>query len=205
MNAMLGNAKLGLERMESRENPAALDVFGTMDSDVIKITQLRPDLLAVSVNGTSRLHAGVTALTVGAGQGNDRITLDGLVIPAVVRAGKGHDLIAATGTRGLELWGDLGNDTISGTAGSDLILGGEGNDWLYGLSGADVLYGGDGDDYLDGGAGVDTLTTGAGRDIAIKGVTVTSVYISPGRVRYTETWDAVTDYDRFRDTVIERR
>ena len=66
-----------------------------------------------------------------------------------------------------------GNDSITGTAGQDMLYGGAGQDTLTGLAGADLLYGGlgndsllgdDGDDWLFGGAGNDTLNGGAGID-----------------------------------------
>ncbi|MGB3558135.1 MAG: calcium-binding protein, partial [Geitlerinemataceae cyanobacterium] len=40
------------------------------------------------------------------------------------------------------LWGDLGNDTISGLAGDDLAIGSVGEDLLYGNEGNDTLIGG---------------------------------------------------------------
>jgi Ca2+-binding RTX toxin-like protein len=45
------------------------------------------------------------------------------------------------------LWGDLGNDTISGLAGDDLAIGSMGEDHLYGNKGNDTLIGG-GNGYL---------------------------------------------------------
>ena len=63
--------------------------------------------------------------------------------------------------------GTDGNDrgsvgAITGSSGTDLMLGLAGNDQLYGLDGADTLYGGDGNDMLDGGDGADTLVGGDG-------------------------------------------
>lgn len=49
-----------------------------------------------------------------------------------------------------------GNETLTGTAASDLLDGGLGHDMLNGMAGDDTLIGGLGNDYLDGGAGVDT-------------------------------------------------
>nr|BFE97441.1 hypothetical protein GCM10020185_79770 [Pseudomonas brassicacearum subsp. brassicacearum] len=53
---------------------------------------------------------------------------------------------------------------ITGTSGSDSLLGSDAADTLLGLAGNDSLSGGAGDDKLDGGAGMDTLTGGAGAD-----------------------------------------
>ena len=49
------------------------------------------------------------------------------------------------------LYGNDGDDDLTGFAGNDVLLGGDGNDWLDGHIGADQMYGGDGDDiyYVD--------------------------------------------------------
>jgi Ca2+-binding RTX toxin-like protein len=71
--------------------------------------------------------------------------------------------------------GTNGQDTISGTAGDDIIVGFDGDDTLRGLAGADILLGdvgndqlqgGDGDDLLSGHLGANTLNGGAGADTA---------------------------------------
>jgi len=63
-----------------------------------------------------------------------------------------------------------GNDSLTGTSGSNRIEGGEGNDTLVGAGGDDSLYGGNGKDlilvstgvdFADGGDGVDTLNVAA--------------------------------------------
>lgn len=73
----------------------------------------------------------------------------------------------------LEL-GSAGNDTLTGTAGSNRLYGyggddtlnaGEGADILRGGAGSDALDGGDGNDVLIGGSGNDTLTGGTGNDV----------------------------------------
>ena len=62
-----------------------------------------------------------------------------------------------TGTAGPDvLYGFGGNDSIKGGVGSDRLLGGNGNDTLRGDAGADRL---------DGGAGIDTLIGGSDNDI----------------------------------------
>jgi Ca2+-binding RTX toxin-like protein len=66
-----------------------------------------------------------------------------------------------------------GNDTIIGSAdselifgneGQDIIRGGDGNETLYGGKGGDQLFGDAGDDFLSGDRDIDTLTGGQGRD-----------------------------------------
>jgi len=78
------------------------------------------------------------------------------------------------------IFGGGGNDTLTGTAGSDFIGGGEGNDVLTDNYGSNELRGGMGDDTLTvghgsagstlkGGAGDDMLTSGAGSDFLYGG------------------------------------
>jgi len=63
--------------------------------------------------------------------------------------------------------GNGGNDTLSGNGGNDIISGGVGNDLLFGGKGDDNLSGGEGDDTLVGGLGADLLISGGGRDILV--------------------------------------
>jgi serralysin len=65
--------------------------------------------------------------------------------------------------------GNGGNDTLSGNRGNDIISGDTGNDLLFGGKGDDNLNGGDGDDTLIGGLGSDLLIGGAGRDVFVLG------------------------------------
>ena len=62
------------------------------------------------------------------------------------------------------VYGDDGNDTLSGYAGDDVLDGGAGSDTLYGGNGNDLLDGGADNDYLCGDAGNDLLQGGAGND-----------------------------------------
>jgi VCBS repeat-containing protein len=57
-----------------------------------------------------------------------------------------------------------GDDTVHAAAGDDVIDGGNGNDTLYGEAGDDELNGGNGNDSLDGGSGEDLLSGGNGND-----------------------------------------
>jgi Ca2+-binding RTX toxin-like protein len=71
------------------------------------------------------------------------------------------------------LYGQAGDDTITGGPQNDGIYGGSGgdtisgnnqNDDIYGGSGNDIIGGNDGDDVIIGGYGADTLTGGGGND-----------------------------------------
>ena len=67
------------------------------------------------------------------------------------------------------LYGDAGDDHLSGYAGNDTLIGGQGTDRLDGGHGNDTLIGGQGTDRLDGGAGDDTyiFNKGDGEDYII--------------------------------------
>ena len=78
-----------------------------------------------------------------------------------------------------DLFGGLGNDTISGGANIDRLFGEQGDDKLYGFTsdnlegdstdGADSLYGGAGNDELYGGVGKDILSGDSGNDLLYGG------------------------------------
>ena len=58
-----------------------------------------------------------------------------------------------------------GRDTLSGSAGDDLVYGNQGDDLIDGGADDDTLYGGQGNDRLTGGEGDDMLFGGAGADV----------------------------------------
>jgi len=68
-------------------------------------------------------------------------------------------------TRGFDLTGTAGNDTITGTNMTDRILGLAGNDSLTGDAGNDFLDGGTGNDTMVGSTGNDTYVVDAAGDI----------------------------------------
>lgn len=99
----------------------------------------------------------------------------------------GNDRISG-GKQGDRLFGNGGADKLFGGAGSDMLNGGAGKDVLKGGSGADILRGGDSDDRLLGGTGDDTLTGGSGRDKFI---------FTRG-----DGHDRITDFEIGRDTIV---
>ena len=86
---------------------------------------------------------------------------------ATVNVGESYVIFGADFSGKVTLQGFSGNDSLTGSAASDVIVGGQGNDTLVGMGGLDSLKGGQGDDLLavsdmgfrqiDGGAGTDTL------------------------------------------------
>src|SRR5687767_10442953 len=116
-----------------------LTVVGTNASDTITVSLNATDntKLDVSINGTvssfARLNtdgsAAVTGIKVSGGNGDDKITVDGV---------NGGITLAAT------LVGGNGQDSLSGGAGADMLIGGNGKDELKGGDGNDTLLGGNG-------------------------------------------------------------
>jgi VCBS repeat-containing protein len=62
------------------------------------------------------------------------------------------------------IYGDSGDDTLSGTNKTDVISGGSGGDSIDGGGGSDVISGGSGSDSIDGGSGNDLISGGSGSD-----------------------------------------
>ena len=60
--------------------------------------------------------------------------------------------------------GGPGNDTMTGSAATDLMIGGSGNDVLIGAGATDILLGGEGSDFVSGGDAQDVLSGGSGND-----------------------------------------
>ena len=83
-----------------------------------------------------------------------------------LNGGIGYDLLAGSGGRDL-LIGSIGNDTLNGGIGYDALNGGAGEDVLIGLYGNDTLNGGEGNDILRGGAGINRLVGDDGEDVFV--------------------------------------
>ncbi len=84
--------------------------------------------------------------------------------------GGGEDDVITTNSALSAVYGDNGNDTITGVGdNNDLFYGGRNNDVLLGGAGQDTLYGDEEDDQLNGGSGNDILYGGQGNDILTGG------------------------------------
>lgn len=83
-----------------------------------------------------------------------------------------------------DLFGQGGNDDLSGGNANDRLFGGNGMDSLNGGFGDDLLVGGDGSDTLTGGFGIDTVEGGDGNDVILAsgGVTPGGGHLQPGDV-----------------------
>jgi hypothetical protein len=123
----------------------AVEIDGTNNNDTITVTKSgsAQGKVVVKINnvikGTFSFTGGIV---VHALSGNDNISIDSAI------------------TRQTFIFGEAGNDTVSGGGGSDVIVGGDGNDKISGNAGRDLLFGGNGSDSLNGGADDDLLDAG---------------------------------------------
>jgi fibronectin-binding autotransporter adhesin len=145
-----------------------LRVGGTAGNDVIAVNPSRDgQSLVVTLNravvGTYPVGGAnpVTRVVVRGLGGNDRVVVSPKVaIPADLYGDGGNDVL--TGGAGPDrLFGGGGNDALTGGLGNDLLVGGAGTDRLSGGLGANVLIGGAGADKLTGGTGDDLLIGGS--------------------------------------------
>lgn len=121
--------------------------------------------------GNTVILTAVEELDLTLGDAGDRIVLGDLSGTDIadstitIRARGGDDTVdgGQAGKR-LVLFGDDGNDLLTGGGKNDDLFGGAGNDTLVGGAGDDRLDGGDGDDLLDGSAGNDTIDGASGAD-----------------------------------------
>ena len=148
---------------------------------VLTVTSSNPTLVPVakvSFAG-SGLTRTMTVATVSGKTGTAALT---------IRAGSGGGSATVT----VQAAGG-GNNTLTGTAGPDMLLAQQGIDVVRGLGGPDLLCGGQGNDTLDAGEGADAIDGGQGNDVLIGAGGADVLVGGPGNDRLTGGADA----DRF--------
>lgn len=95
--------------------------------------------------GNDRIYGGEGVDQLYGGDGNDLI--DGGGQYDLIYAGNGNDAVIGGGI----VFGEAGNDLLSGSDERDIMFGGDGNDTLNGGNGADFLIGGAGSDTIHSG------------------------------------------------------
>ena len=156
--------------------PLDATLAGGTEGDLIVITGSVADVSAARFDGGAGndvlRFVGTVLIAAGTAQFVDFLRLD-LRNPEAVLLGTAganlFDFAALPVTRdtvpaGLTLFAGAGNDSVTGTAFGNVLLGEEGNDSLLGGAGFDALSGGAGRDVLDGGSGPDSMAGGPGND-----------------------------------------
>lgn len=144
-----------------------LRITGTPGDDMVSVSA---DLLSVDVtespNGDpdtlSFPRSAVRSITFRGGDGDDEFT-NKVSLPSSIFGQGGDDALTGGPTMDL-LQGGEGDDQLRGGAGVDRLVGGAGIDELFGDDGDDRLEGEEGEDLLHGGRGADFLQGGFGVD-----------------------------------------
>lgn len=125
--------------------------------------------------GDDLINGGHGSNDLSGGEGDDVIRFGGSG-QSTVSGGNGDDMIDGSflngensgyyyyGRNGADIDAGIGNDTVLGTNGRDVIAMQDGNDSVLAGGGDDMIFGGEGDDILTGGQGRDTIEGGAGDD-----------------------------------------
>ncbi|MFO1004813.1 MAG: NF038122 family metalloprotease [Planctomycetaceae bacterium] len=150
-------------------------INGTSGNDTISVEKTNLGFTVRLNNKVSPNLDATSRILVYGGDGHDKITLPtSISLSAIVDGGLGNDSI--WGGNGADvLRGGDGNDVIYARGGSDIVYGGKGNDTIIGDAKSHLLFGEEGNDkitghgVLVGGAGTDTLVATGSRNVLIGG------------------------------------
>jgi Ca2+-binding RTX toxin-like protein len=109
---------------------------------------LRVNNGTIAITGGTPTVANTSLIQIFGGAENDQLSLD---------ESNGALPVA-------HIFGEAGDDTLTGGSGADILNGGPGDDTLFGMGGADSLLGGEDDDTIIGGDGDDIAQLGPGND-----------------------------------------
>lgn len=184
-------ARLRIEQLDARVMPAVTAIFTPTGGGLLTVLGDGLDnTITVSRDAAGRLLVNGGAVTILGGTstvantsliqlfgqaGNDTLQLDeasGALPRANIFGGVGNDTITG-GSGADQLFGQAGNDTLLGKGGTDLLFGGANNDILTGGDGDDQVFGqagndrmvwnpGDDTDLNEGGLGIDTVEVNGG-------------------------------------------
>lgn len=151
-----------LESLDTRIVPAVTARFSAAGVLTV-IGDFRNNQITISSNAAGRLRVNNGAVRI---VGRPPLVARANLIQVLGQGG--NDVIAldesARTLPRANLFGGVGNDTLTGGSGTDQLLGQGGNDTLFGRGGVDALLGGDGNDVLTGGTGNDQVFGEAGND-----------------------------------------
>jgi Ca2+-binding RTX toxin-like protein/subtilisin-like proprotein convertase family protein len=171
----------GNDTITSDNGGDTLRVGGKSTDDTFTVSQsgvgeliVAQGTASISVAG-SGIEAGIESVVINGGSGNDTITITDIdrvgALVLTVNGGSGGDTVSASGASlgnlRLGINGDLGDDTLTGSADADTINGGDGSDIISGETGNDTLSGDDGNDSISGGEGNDVVDGNDGNDTAL--------------------------------------
>ena len=171
----------GNDTITSDNGGDTLRVGGKSTDDTFTVSQsgvgeliVSQGTASISVAG-SGIEAGIEAVVINGGSGNDTITITDIdrvgALVLTVNGGSGGDTVSASGASlgnlRLGINGDLGDDTLTGSADADTINGGDGSDIISGETGNDTLSGDEGNDSISGGEGNDLVDGNDGNDTAL--------------------------------------
>ncbi|EGF93692.1 hemolysin-type calcium-binding repeat 2 copies family protein [Asticcacaulis biprosthecium C19] len=165
----------GNDSVDGRNSQYLQRVEGGAGNDTL-YTNTNTSSVADGGDGDDLIYAHRTVL---GGAGNDTILMVWSHYYADAAGGDGDDDIRAVDDLGVQLFGDAGHDTLTGSSITDVLDGGAGNDSVTGGAGQDWLTGGGGNDTLTGGDHPADLTG----DVAV---------YSGGITDYQVTEDALT-------------
>ncbi len=169
---------------------ASFVVFGKTDGTAVQLSNVEAGRGGFVINGVSQGdNSGFSVSSAGDVNGDG---FDDLIVgapygdPNGINSGASFVVFGGDFSGAVTEIGTVGDDTLTGSAGVDILVGGTGNDMLLGAGGADVLYGGAGNDVIevadlafarvDGGNGTDTLRlTGSGLALDLRALDNTSL------------------------------
>ncbi len=165
------------ESLESRKLLAStwalasgtLTITGTSGADNIYVSTAAGNNMVVYDQGKQVGNlipiANVKKIVVNCGAGNDYAYIGSVGnIPVTLKGGDGNDGLTNADTARGDIYGEKGNDNLTGGSAGDYLDGGVGDDGVSGATGNDTLLGGDGVDLLVGGVGNDSMDGGLGAD-----------------------------------------
>ena len=165
------------ESLESRKLLAStwalasgtLTITGTSGADNIYVSTATGNNMVVYDQGKQVGNlipiGNVKKIVVNCGAGNDYAYIGSVGnVPVTLKGGDGNDGLTNADTARGDIYGEKGNDNLTGGSAGDYVDGGAGDDGVAGATGNDTLLGGDGVDLLVGGVGNDSMDGGLGAD-----------------------------------------
>ena len=169
LGALVGNANTSWVQFTDGSVLAVGDLSGNADLANIANTQTLPnaDTQYWGLGGADTITAGTGTYVIYGNQGADSVIgAAGGDGDTVFGGQDGDSLNYAASTEANLLYGNLGNDTLTGGAGNDTVYGGQGDDSIVGGAGTNELWGNLGADTITG-AGDSVIYGNQGDDVLI--------------------------------------